>query len=436
MQEDERNAPTRGVRDMTHTLRCPVCGQSFPDTCQLSCPNGCNSLLRTEYTEKKLNLRDVPGVFRYMGWLPVQETLPTKAEPVCYKSENLARVLGLSDLWIVFSGYWPEKGAYAVSGSFKEFEAYPTIQRVRERGFGIIQVSSAGNTGRAFAEVSAATDQPVIVVVPESAQNRIWTTRPAPHVFLITISGDYTDAITLGNQICSIPGIYPEGGAKNVARRDGMGTVMLAGAVTMGHLPDYYVQAVGSGTGGIAAYEASLRLIEDGRFGTKLPRLLLFQNKPFIPMVRAWQEKRRELKEEDIPDSENALSEVYSDVLTNRTPPYGIAGGVFDTLVATDGVMDSVSSTDAKEGGRLFSELEGIDPDPAAAVNIAGLINSVESGLIKPHETVLLNITGGGYERVKRDLDRFLKQPDLTTTKDTPFEVVSEKIREWMRSYV
>jgi len=52
----------------------------------------------------------------------------------------------------------------------------------------------------------------------------------------------------------------------NVARRDGMGTVMLEAAVTIGRAPDHYFQAVGSGTGGIAAWEASLRLKQDGRF--------------------------------------------------------------------------------------------------------------------------------------------------------------------------
>jgi cysteate synthase len=80
-----------------------------------------------------------------------------------------------------------------------------------------------------------------------------------------------------------------------------------------------------------------------------MPRLLLFQNEPFIPMVRAWQERRREIMDEDMPDAARAISQVYSDVLTNRTPPYGIAGGVYDTLMATDGIMEGVSSADAEQ---------------------------------------------------------------------------------------
>lgn len=418
-----------------YTLSCPVCGESREDTYLLSCPNGCNSLLRTEYSTRQITLRDAPGIFRYKDWLPVGGFLSTRSAPVCYKSSGLAAELGLSDLWIGFSGYWPERGAYVTSGSFKEFEALPTIVRLRERAGGVIQVSSAGNTGRAFAQVSAESGQPVLVVVPQGAAGRLWTTIPCPNVLLVTVDGDYTDAITLGNRISEIPGVYPEGGAKNVARRDGMGTVMLAGTLAIGHMPSWYVQAVGSGTGGIAAYEASLRLIGDGRFGDGMPRLCLIQNDPFIPMVRAWNAGRRTISEEDMPDAKGSIARVYSDLLTNRTPPYGIAGGVFDALTATRGVLEQASTREAEEAGRLFLSSEGVDPDPAAAVAVAGLIRSLEKGVIRTDETVLLAITGGGYQRGMQDFARIVKEPDIRVDAGTDMNQVLEKIQEWVKQH-
>ena len=416
-----------------YILTCPQCNHEFADTYTLTCPHGCKGLIRTRYAVRQITLRDEPGIFKYSDWLPVTGSIPTLAEPICYKSEGLAGILNLSNLWIAFSGYWPDKGAFTVSGSFKEFEAFPTMQRLAGRTKGVILVSSAGNTGRAFAEVSAQTGQPVIIVIPETAQSRIFTTTPASNVMLISISGDYTDAISLGNKICTLPGIIPEGGAKNVARRDGMGTVMVAGTLAMGVLPDLYLQAVGSGTGGIAAYEASLRLIADGRFGKRMPRLLLFQNEPFVPMVRAWSFRRREIWEEDMPDAENAITRVFSDVLTNREPAYGVAGGVFDVLTATKGIMGSVSSRDAKDAGNLFSSCEGIDPDPAAAVCVAGLIHALRSGVIHPDEKILLNITGGGYLMREKNLPEYLKKPDMQVTKATPFKKISARVQRWMR---
>ena len=416
-------------------LSCPVCHGKFEDNYLTSCPNGCSSLLRAEYCSRMLNIRDSPGIFKYADWLPVKGTIPTRAEPICYKSSRLAEELGISNLWIVFSGYWPDKGAYATSGSFKEFEALPTIVRLRERTNGVILVSSAGNTGRAFTQVSAETGQPVIIVIPESSKERIWTTVQNNQSLLITIRGDYTDAINLGREICSLPGIYSEGGAGNVARRDGMGTVMLAGTIKIGRIPDWYVQAVGSGTGGIAAWEAGIRLRADGRFGDRLPKLCLVQNKPFIPMVRAWQAGRRNIIPEDMPNHENAIRSVYSDLLTNRTPPYGIAGGVYDTMTGTGGIMESVSTEEAISAEKNFIRCEGIDIDKAAAVCVAGLIKCVNSGIIKPGEKILLNITGGGYERVRKDYQCIAKKPDIMVTNETEKMDIFNLIRNWVDKY-
>ena len=117
-----------------------------------------------------------------------------------------------------------------------------------------------------------------------------------------------------------------------MARRDGMGTVMLDAAVTAGRMPDHYFQSVGSGTGH-AAWEAAMRLRYDGRYGSTLPRLHLAQNEPFTPMVSAWRNRRREIIPSiDMPDARESVTRVMSDVLTNRNPPYSIRGGVYDAL--------------------------------------------------------------------------------------------------------
>ena len=99
----------------------------------------------------------------------------------------------------------------------------------------------------------------------------------------------------LSNRPAEIPGWYAEGGAKNIARRDGMATTVLSAVTTIGRIPDYYFQAVGSGTGAIAAWEANQRLIEDGRFGTNLMKLMVAQNAPFVPMYDAWRADSRHM---------------------------------------------------------------------------------------------------------------------------------------------
>ena len=253
------------------------------------CPND-DSLLRTVYSNRQLVLRPYPGIWRFLEWLPVNGILDqVHSGPVTYKSEGLARELGLKDLNISFNGYWPEMGADMLSCSFKELEAMPTMRRLEEQGESkILVVATAGNTGRAFSYVASLIGVPVVIVVPLDCCRRIWIPYEGSNkVFVIAVEGDYHDAIVLGDRLASVPGFVPEGGARNVARRDGMGTVVLNAVQFAGHLPRHYFQAVGSGTGGISACEASERLIGDGRFGQTLPILHLAQNIPCAPLYHA-----------------------------------------------------------------------------------------------------------------------------------------------------
>jgi cysteate synthase len=401
-------------------LKCLKCGKECGQQYKLACEND-DSLLRADYYEKRLELRNQPGIGRFHSWLPIQEELTTDAGPITYKSEALARELGLSNLYIGFSGYWPERGAFIKTCSFKELEAYPTMQLLKESGGKAIVLASAGNTGRAFAHVSALTGTDIYIVVPDSGVSQLWLPEePTEFIHLIGMSpgNDYTDAINLAGRVAKLPGMIPEGGARNVARRDGMGTVMLDAAVTIGKMPDHYFQAVGSGTGGISAWEASLRLRADGRFGQKLPKLQLAQNLPFVPMYSAWQARRREIITElDMKDAKKQVEETYATVLTNRAPPYGVTGGLYDALVDTEGIMYAITREEALEAKALFESLEGIDILPPSAVAAASLLKAVEAGNVGRDEAILLNIAGGGYKRLKEDFTLF-QVPQVATARN------------------
>ncbi|AYK16266.1 MAG: cysteate synthase [Methanosarcina flavescens] len=389
-------------------LKCLKCGREYGQEYRLTCEND-DSFLRAEYFEKKLELRNQPGIGRFHSWLPVQEELTTDAGPITYKSEAFARELGLSNLYIGFSGYWPERGAFIKTCSFKELEAYPTMQLLKETGGKAIVLASAGNTGRAFAHISALTGIDVYIVVPDSGVSKLWLPEePTESIHLIRMSpgNDYTDAINLAGRIAKLPGMVPEGGARNIARRDGMGTVMLDAAVTIGRIPDHYFQAVGSGTGGISAWEASIRLRDDGRFGQKLAKLQLAQNLPFVPMYNAWKERRRQIIPElDMKDAKKQIEETYATVLTNRAPPYGVTGGLYNALVDTDGIMYAITKEEALEAESLFESLEGIDILPPSAVAVASLLKAVDAGKVSRDDTILLNVAGGGYKRLKEDFN-------------------------------
>ena len=81
-----------------------------------------------------------------------------------YKSEGLAEYLGLSNLYITFNGYWPERNAMMKTGSFKECEAFTVCARTNAFNDKIMVVASAGNTARAFGRVCSGESYPVVVM--------------------------------------------------------------------------------------------------------------------------------------------------------------------------------------------------------------------------------------------------------------------------------
>lgn len=390
------------------TLQCTYCGESYaPNTFRLHCANDHPlSLLRVNYHRPLEVKESLPGIFRYIDWLPVEQAFPSSGRPTTYQSEGLARHLKLNNLWISFNGYWPEKNGSLETCSFKELEASAVLAQLQQSHAGTLVVSSAGNTGRAFAVIGSRHNQPICIVTPQASLPAYWSrSHFQSNISLVTVSGDadYTDAIRLGKAISQIPGYFPEGGVHNVARRAGMGLTVIDAAVTLGEIPQHYFQAVGSGTGGIAAWEAAITLRDDGRFGSNSMKLHLSQNSPFAPLVEAWNNGIRSIPLMPEEDAKHQISQVSAPVLTNRKPAYALHGGVYDALSATNGQTYGITNAEAAKAQHLFHQTEGIDISPAAGVATASLLQAVESGAVGPKDLILLNITSGGVERFQQD---------------------------------
>ncbi len=376
------------------------------------------SLVRPIYEKKQLELREGQdlGLYRYADWLPIKSLLGSPSEPVTYKSEGFAKRLGLDNLFITFNGWWPERDARMTTCSFKEMEAYSVCARLGgDQKDKVLVVASAGNTARAFAKVCSDNGIKLLLCVPQDNINALWFDKPlSPCVKLITTESgsDYFDAINLSNVVCEMDGYLAEGGAKNVARRDGMGTTMMSATTFIGRTPDFYFQAVGSGTGAIAAWEANLRFIGDGRFGTNKARLMVSQNKPFVPMFDAWRSDSRPMLPYDPEQARRDAAEICAPVLSNRKPPYSLAGGLYDALKDTNGDIFAIGNEEARAAKALFEETEGIDIYYAAAVAAASLQQAVGRGVVKADDVVMLNITGGGEGRFQSEHEIHHLQPD------------------------
>lgn len=375
----------------------------------LSDPEGGEpSLVRAVYAKKQLSVGDSGlGLYKFADWLPIHRMLEGSSAPVTYRSEALANELGLKELYITFSGYYPEIGASMTTCSFKETEAYSVCARIPKDEKRVLVVASAGNTARAFARVCSDNNIPLLLSVPEDNIEALCFEHPLNDCVKLICAqkgGDYFDAIHLSELALRSGKFFAEGGAKNIARRDGMSTTVLSAVTHIGAIPDYYFQAVGSGTGAIAAWEANLRFIEDGRFGANKMKLVVSQNAPFLPIYNAWKADSRAMLPYDDDQARRDAEEIDAKVLSNRKPPYGLAGGLYDALKDTCGDVYAVTNQESLQAAQLFEKHEGVDIYPAAGVATASLIKAIKDGSVDTDKTVMLNITGGGERHFRESV--------------------------------
>ncbi len=390
----------------SYRLLCPTCGHRIIDDGTVTHCSGEHgrSLLRTEYAEREFRIdRSTQGMLRYRAWLPLREPVETDFGTVILRSDSLNAYLRTPNLRLAVNGFWPERGARLPSGTFKDIEAIAILGRFPRDGRTLV-AASAGNTAVALASAASIYEVPTVIIVPESALPRIVFSRaPGENVRFIVVTGNaiYDDAIVAARKLGTRDGHVFEGGAQNVARRDGIGTTIAAYMEVEGALPEYFVQAVGSGSGGIAAHEAARRAIASGAFGARFPHLVLVQNAPFAPIFHAWAAGSNSVEAAHRPDSAFlAGAEISAAVLGSLAPPYEPKGGLLDALTESAGDVTAVENVAARAAAALFEELEGVDLDPAAAVALAGLIERLEHGAIPRDAHIALHITGVGRRRL------------------------------------
>jgi cysteate synthase len=366
------------------------------------------SLLKAQFANTKLRVRDdLPGLWRFIDWLPVKKPNEYSFGPVTYKSKVLGKELGLSNLWLSLNGYYPDLKAFYKTCTFKELHAVVAIEYAREQGVDKLVLASAGNTGVAFTFIAELLNFPTVCVIPAKCMCGVNVPNMLiEHAKIVVLEdGDYSDALDISRRLSDVKGYVYEGGSKNFARRAGLSVPYLDAVTKIGQIPHHYFQAVGSGTGAIASWHVNELFVRDGAYGDYFTKMHLSQNSPMTPMVSAWSEGRDHLIEErDIPDTENILDVVASRVLSTKYPAYAVRGGVYDALKATDGHMYAIENQEVFDAVKLFKKFEGPDILPASGVALASLLHAIRDGKVARDDIIMLNLTGAGTAQRLMDL--------------------------------
>ena len=142
---------------------------------------------------------------------------------------------------------------------------------------------------------------------------------------VVVKDGTYQDAKDVAKKLSNaLPGWQLEGGAHNIARRDGIGSLILNSYEEIGKLPDHYLEAVGGlRTNRSLRNDAATNRL--GHYAGEVAKNSPLTNPEHCPIHNAWQRKSREFNSEDFPEGN---VEVYSDYLLSETPAYSVIGGV------------------------------------------------------------------------------------------------------------
>ena len=344
---------------MTYQLQCLKTGDLINDDYTLHYTD--NALLRAVY-DRPFKRSDAPGVWQYLSWLPVSKANDYVAGTVTYKADELGHAMGLSNLWVTFHGYWPEKGGLCPTGSFKDMEAVPTIQRLRDHSAKGLICASAGNTARAFSHFCGLDNIPLIVVVGKDHADRLWALpeNSAESVRLVVVEdGDYYDAKTVAKGIAAqLPGWQMEGSVHNVARRDGNGSLMIDAAMAIGHTSltiTSRASVEAPGRSGSMKWRSSSDRGGSLRRPSTAPAPFTKCRTPPDTQGMAGGSKRPLGSESDYPPED---VEVYSDYLMNKGPAYGQTGAVHDILKDSKGQTYIVEREDAMAARELIESTE------------------------------------------------------------------------------
>ena len=131
-------------------------------------------------------------------------------------------------------------------------------------------------------------------------------------------------------------------------------------------------------------------------------------------MYDAWRADSRKMLPYEDDKARRDAEIIDAKVLSNRRPPYGIVGGLYDALKATHGEVFAITNARERKACNLFKELEGIDIYSAAGVATASLIKAVADGKVEKDACVMLNITGGGEQHFKEGKEMGYLQPNET----------------------
>ncbi|MBA2862532.1 threonine synthase [Methanococcus maripaludis] len=401
--------------------KCRVCGKEYDvDTIIYNCE--CGGLLEIKYdfesikekvSKESLREREL-GVWRYLDYLPVKDpakivSLHEGGTPL-YKCENLAKKLGLNELFVKNEGANP-------TGSFKDRGMTVGVTRANELGVETVGCASTGNTSASLAAYSARAGKKCIVLLPGG---KVALGKLAQAMFygakVIQINGNFDEALVMVKNLALENKLYLLNSV-NPFRLEGQKTIGFEICDQLDfEVPDMVILPVGN-AGNISAIWKGFKEFKETGMIDKLPKMTGIQAEGAQPIVKAIKEGLEEIVPDEHPETIATAIRIGNPVN---------AAKALEAIKSSGGLAESVTDEEIIEAQKLLAQTEGIFVEPASASSIAGLIKLINMGLIDKEQKIVCITTGNGL----KDPDAAIKASTMPTEIECDMEVLRKAIEE------
>jgi threonine synthase len=388
-------------------LACEQCGNDWLDASYDL--DAIAKVWRTELASRPSNT-----MWRYWELLPLKEheniiTLGEGGTPLL-KAANLGQMLGHRHIYFKDERQGP-------TSSFKDRQASLAISALKEAGMTEAVVASTGNVAISYSAYCARAGIKLWAFLTSTVPADKMREAALYGTEVVKVTSTYDHTKTVAARFANHKGLFLDRGVRNIAAKESMKTVAFEIAEQLGQMaggdrrgptwraPDWYVQAVSGGLGPVGVWKGFEELNEMG-FVDRMPKLALIQAAGCAPMANSFKAGLDEAENVTVPQTR---------ITTVAT---GSPGAVYpflrNAILKYGGVMETVTDEEAFRAMHVMAKMDGLSMEAAAALACAGVFKMLGQQIIKPDETVVINISGHTFP-----VEKHLLGDDWARTVDT-----------------
>jgi threonine synthase len=381
------------------------------DVFRRTCPD-CGGSLAFHYDLKDVTLdRDLPGIWRFIDLLPIDE--PEQIVSLGEGSTPLVPA-SLSDS-LGIRAFWKWEGANP-TGAQKDRGLAVAIAKGRAFGFDAAIIASTGSAGLSSAAYAARAGMKHAVLVSRGAP----PARVVPMVVfgsaVFEVDGNIEDTLELLASAGNDLGAYETTTYRkaNPYQSEGAKTLGYEIFLQLGVVPDWIVVPVGGG-GTLGSIWRAFGDLRDLGLIDRLPRLVGVQPADYNALQIAEQDGLTT-------DAElRALTwaETPPTVLVKLQHTYPYDGEeALEAIRASGGMVCVATDEEAFAAQRRIGAHEGLYAEPSSTVTLTAIEQLVAAGTIAAGETVVGVLTGSGHRETHVLVERGVAEVEVITPAD------------------